>query len=446
MRKQREPNMRGGGRLFPIGAAAAAIALTACGPQSNAQSNQNAGGAASPSAAVARPSLPIAEGVWVDAAVKCNAAISAITYAGGHFGTADSSGAGAEPVNRIGKGRDGFITINDDVEEVKVLPNGQMVVRIYSLSQGEIERTTYRQCTPESLSPRMRAATAPLLGTFESIKEHQAPKWTVNNYPDGVTASVDVSGYKAYSGAPDAQRYIDYFALKCTAGRPAMNMTLFGGRAAQDIELVGAQSGTRVRERLQNKPDFVSNYLAPSASRETIALLTGSDKAVKVVMDGQEIGELPLREAAAAINSALRQCGGATAPQPATAASANFPPIPQGIYAGGLTQGGPTSCAQAIAAANRRENWPGDMLYSFTDKAWGSGFEYGSEFYEGSKIQRMETLGGNRYRLHPRGDQPLTVTVTGQGRFTMTAHGDNFAYTHCPDNTVPDWLRKHFGR
>lgn len=129
----------------------------------------------------------------------------------------------------------------------------------------------------------------------------------------------------------------------------------------------------------------------------------------------------------------------------ASAGSATFPPLPQGIYAGGLTHAGTITCAMALAEARESDRTPGDIYTSFTERAWGSGFEYGSEYYEGMRVERMEALGDNRYRLHGQG-RTTTVTIHGPGRFTQTEDGDTTAYTHCPDNSVPAWVRQEFAR
>lgn len=125
----------------------------------------------------------------------------------------------------------------------------------------------------------------------------------------------------------------------------------------------------------------------------------------------------------------------------------NFPPIPKGFYAAGM------SCAAAIdERAISDRSYPGDNLGIFDDKTWGFFFEdsmpWGNKEYKG-----FEQSGTNRYRIKVQafgnGDGPgtpetLTINVTGPGRFSETYMGQTRTYTHCPDSSVPAALRQHF--
>ncbi len=124
-----------------------------------------------------------------------------------------------------------------------------------------------------------------------------------------------------------------------------------------------------------------------------------------------------------------------------------FPPIPKGFYAAGK------NCAAAIAErAESDRSYPGDNLGIFDEENWGFFFEdtmpWGNKTYTG-----FEMIGPNRYRIKlltfGNGDGPglaetATIAIVGPGKFTETYLGHSTTYTHCPANSVPASLRKHF--
>lgn len=128
------------------------------------------------------------------------------------------------------------------------------------------------------------------------------------------------------------------------------------------------------------------SFSSPTVKRETLALLTGSDPAVKAIMNGREVSEISLRGAGPAINTALRQCsGGATtsrtsAGSPGGWTKVSFPPLPQGTYAWSMP------CAQAA----REPDFP--PLMRLTARSW-------SEMDGASPILSIESNGPSRYRF-----------------------------------------------
>jgi len=114
--------------------------------------------------------LPIAEGVWVKADTPCKSAVITHVYASGRYGDVYFYGPNysmgpsneTEPVTHTSAGKNGFTVVNDGPIEVAPRPNGQAVVRAYSLSQGEQWRELVRLCPTGTLSAKMRAALSGL--------------------------------------------------------------------------------------------------------------------------------------------------------------------------------------------------------------------------------------------------------------------------------------------
>lgn len=119
----------------------------------------------------------------------------------------------------------------------------------------------------------------------------------------------------------------------------------------------------------------------------------------------------------------------------------NFPPIPQGIYAV------ETTCAAAIAAGSRTS--PSDSLAAFSPASWGrswDGMGDGSWASSG-RVQRVEPLGNNQFRIRTSQSNTITIAVTGAASFTETTFDgarSGTRYTHCPDATVPAWVKTQF--
>lgn len=115
--------------------------------------------------------LPIAEGVWVPVATPCGTATNIFAYGGGRFGSVYFYGPNysmgpadeTEKLTHVGRGKNGFTTVNDGPLEVAARPNGQAVVRAYSLSQNAAAWTeNVRLCPAATLPAKTRAALARL--------------------------------------------------------------------------------------------------------------------------------------------------------------------------------------------------------------------------------------------------------------------------------------------
>ena len=118
-----------------------------------------------PAAAEAPAALPIARGVWVKSDTPCNVATIAHVYSNDRFGSVYFYGPNqsmgpaneTEPIVNVGRGQNGFSIVNEGPLEVAARPNGQAIVRAFSLSQGVQWTETVRLCSPEMLSPKMHA-------------------------------------------------------------------------------------------------------------------------------------------------------------------------------------------------------------------------------------------------------------------------------------------------
>lgn len=121
-------------------------------------------------AEAAAAKLPIAQGVWVKTDTPCKSAVIAHVYAGGRYGDVYFYGPNhsmgpsneTEPLSHIGPGENGFTVVNDGPIEVAARPEGQAVIRAFSLSQGEQWREVVRICPAGALSAKMRAALSAL--------------------------------------------------------------------------------------------------------------------------------------------------------------------------------------------------------------------------------------------------------------------------------------------
>lgn len=107
-------------------------------------------------------------------------------------------------------------------------------------------------------------------------------------------------------------------------------------------------------------------------------------------------------------------------PVPAAGDRSGFPPVEIGYYAIGV------SCDRAIADG-------GDLLV-YLDRR-------GLRSFDGDQpIDRVEPLGGDRYRLH---GPDMTLRVTDARHFSSVEYGDR--YTHCPTDRIPRALRSEWG-
>lgn len=107
------------------------------------------------------PGLPIAEGAWVDAKIKCNSAQETWVYNGSTFGVANLNpyaGSQFDLIDNLVRVKDGFIRINGGPWEIKPLADGRAILRTYSTVEGEIDRSTLRLCEPAALPPTVRTS------------------------------------------------------------------------------------------------------------------------------------------------------------------------------------------------------------------------------------------------------------------------------------------------
>ena len=112
----------------------------------------------------APPKLPIAQGVWVKLDTPCKAAFIAHIYNGTRFGTVYLYGPNqtmgpaneTEALSHIGRGKNGFTSINDGPLEVAASPNGLAAIRAVSLSEGVQWTDKVRLCPPATLSEKFR--------------------------------------------------------------------------------------------------------------------------------------------------------------------------------------------------------------------------------------------------------------------------------------------------
>lgn len=142
--------------------------------------------------------------------------------------------------------------------------------------------------------------------------------------------------------------------------------------------------------------------------------------------------------------------GGTTPERLSAAAPVKFPPIPQGIYAVSGPEGSPrTTCAAAVGTGSR--NSPSDQMASFSPTAWGRSWDGmgDGDWISSGRVERVDALANNQFRILTSESQTITIAVTGQGSFTELAiDGERSGnrYTHCPESSIPDWMRKQFER
>lgn len=313
----------------------AAFLAAAAGGQADAQSSAR---------------LPIPEGVFVDVATQCAAASNVYAYGGGRFGNIYFFGPNqsmgpsdeAEPVTEASAGRNGYTAVNGGPIEVKVLTGGRIAVRAFSNAEGQVWLYTMRACAPETLSPRMRAATArhfrgaaaapasPATGPVP-VRPAPAGRWTV--------ARVNEGGVAAYVSGPPA---LPAIVFRCDRGIASIVFNTPGDQstAPRVVTFVGTGSGRRTAATVARDPRNGGAWAA-RPDRALREFFTSDDPAVEVQIEGRSIATLSLAGSAAAIGQALAGCPapagpglaqGAPAPAPVPAAprpaaAAPVPPI-----------------------------------------------------------------------------------------------------------------------
>ena len=261
-----------------------------------------------PTLALTQPAagLPIAEGAWVDAAVPCGRATGGDIYAGYRWGSfyqygdGQVGGGAGEPITSLARRDGGFVRINGGPIEVKALPDGRAIIRTFSLVEGEIDRTTVRRCTAESLPPRLRAVVAGAL-----TEPAAAPVYV----PSDGTGAWQMAGtapnlFAIYSGSGR----IEVLALGCDAdGTVNVNLRLRGEvRTAQTrlaIEYLDGNTATYTAIFYTRDQDLWGGK-ADEGMIDTL------DQQAAIVLNlGPEGSErIPLAGSSAAIRPALAAC------------------------------------------------------------------------------------------------------------------------------------------
>lgn len=119
---------------------------------------------------VRKPSkLPITDGVWVESKFACNSETDAYLFNGSWNAEIDFWDPVLPPVAYVSdilgvKAKTGGYTGFNDSRQIKILPDGQAIIREIDPGATEDRWTkTVRQCAPSSLSPRVRPLVEPLL-------------------------------------------------------------------------------------------------------------------------------------------------------------------------------------------------------------------------------------------------------------------------------------------
>lgn len=286
--------------------------------------------------------LPIPEGIWVDVATQCGAASNVYAYGGGRFGNIYFFGPNqsmgpsdeTEPVTEASAGRNGYTAVNGGPIEVKVLTGGRIAIRAYSNAEGQVWLYTMRACAPETLSSRMRAATA------RHVRAAAAPAappaapaaGRAQPMPPGrwALARVNEGGVAAYVAGPPV---LPAIVFRCDRGVASIlfNTPADQSTAPRQITFVGTSSGRRTAVTFARDAQNGGAWAA-RPDRALRDLFTGGDAAVEVQSDGRSLATLSLAGSSEAIGQALAGCPLAAGPAPAPARPAP-PPAPQPVAA-----------------------------------------------------------------------------------------------------------------
>ncbi len=317
--------------------------------------------------------LPIADGAWVNTAMTCNKADRVIVFKGNQYGDFYYYGpnlsmgpdGGLEPVEDIQSKGNGFTGFNGALQ-VKPSTNGQAILRVVGYDGPasnpgplkELSRDTLRQCSPDTLPPRMRAKIAPLLSSTAVIspspKQAAAPSstpsgpaWVVQNAKSGRTfansPAADASGLKL-SFSCDGSRPIGALEIPGqTAKTASITISTAQGRASQSF----------------NRDPASKLYVGYVSDNNFLGLLAGNSDFADLDADSKpRVSRLSLAGSTQAITTALKACWKpvaaipssatiAAAPaKPTSAASSPAIPLKVGYYA--YVEGSFSTCAKPV--------------------------------------------------------------------------------------------------
>lgn len=268
-----------------------------------------------PAAAFAQTRLPIEQGVYVESGQPCNTG-DIWFYSSGRIGDLSFYGpnqsmgpdfSGVEAIESAESARDGFTRINGGPVEVRTAGQGQILLRTYSIANGELNRERMRLCTVSSLHPRMQAALRQLgyrenSATGEGASGQSAASagaaWRMARGPSGVL----IARVAAASGLPE-------LSVRCRGDVAYLYLrtsTAERGRGPRQIEFVGGTTGQRRSETFNRDPE--TGDWSSGAGSETLALLAGRDTQVDMRENGRSIGTLSLVGSTAALGQALAGC------------------------------------------------------------------------------------------------------------------------------------------
>jgi len=255
------------------------------------------------------PGLPIAEGAWVDAKIKCNSAQETWVYNGSTFGVANLNpyaGSQFDPIDTLVRAKDGFVRINGGPWEIKPLADGRAVFRTYSLAEGEIDRSTLRRCEPAALPPTVRTSVERGL-LRESRHAVYLPgrangSWTIGT--DGTAKAAQYSG----------DGLIETLTLSCQDGKDAGPDKV---KISLRLTKAAPVTATRLALIYHDGGNFATGTAAYHLPGDNIWIGPAGDGIVdtldisnRIVIDMGPAGgeEIPLTGSSTAIREALVSC------------------------------------------------------------------------------------------------------------------------------------------
>lgn len=319
--------------------------------------------------------LPIADGAWVNTAMACNKADRVIVFKGNQYGDFYYYGpnlsmgpdGGLELIQDIESKGNGFTGFNGGLQ-IKPSPNGQAILRVVGYDGPasnpgplkELSRDTLRQCTPDTLPPRMRAKIAPLLSSMAVISPspkqaaaplsaQSGPSWVMQNAKSGRTfansPAADASGLK--------------LSFSCDGSRPIAALEIPGQTAkAASITISTAQG--RASQSFNRDPAS-KLYVGYVTDNNFLGLLAGNSDFADLEADSKpSISRLSLTGSTQAITTALKACWkpvaaisspantAVTPAKPTGAASPSAIPLTVGYYA--YVDGSFSTCAKPVMA------------------------------------------------------------------------------------------------
>ncbi|MBA4306800.1 MAG: hypothetical protein C0429_08695 [Sphingopyxis sp.] len=253
--------------------------------------------------------LPIAEGAWVDAKIKCNSAQEIWVYNGLTFGDTNLNpyaGSGFDPIDNLARVKDGFIRINGGPWEIKPLADGRAVLRTYSLAEGEIGRNTLRRCEPAALPPTVRTSVERGLvresGHAVYLPGRANGSWTIG--ADGTAKAAQYSG----------DGLIETLTLSCQIGKDAgpdkvkirLRLTKAAPVTATRLALVYHDGGSLATGTAAYYLAGESIWIGPAGD----GIVDTLDISSRIIIDMGPAGaeEIPLTGSSTAIRAALASC------------------------------------------------------------------------------------------------------------------------------------------